>query len=527
MATQTLDLKQSLHLRLSQRMQQAIKLLQMSNQELCNFVEDYAQDNPLLELQAVEDFDPYHAIDNQKEWPLDEPFFENSKKENEALSDLYAQKEVFENLWPDDHTHRNNDSFDVSHSSSSRLNNDDFFDPLSRCTKSESFRSFVLSQIDIIIDKKRRTLAYALCDLLNDDGILCPHWEEDIQNLFPNRSQEDIFVTLKQLQTLEPTGVFARSLSESLLIQLRYKATQQSQIEAKASFEYVVIDGKTLSMTLMEKILEVLPSHNGSPHELAKKLKISFDILNDHLDRLRSLTPRPSSFLNEAPPQSLIPDLIMHKNGQDEWIIELNPHTLPKVYLNSAYYTELRQIMRNPQDKSFLNEKYTEAKWLLKSLHQRALNILKVTDYMIRKQLPFFRSHQGALKPLTLKDVAMATQLSESTVSRVTTDKYIQTPRGLLELKYFFSTSLSHDSSTTIHSAKTIQHHIQQMIRQENQSMPLSDSDIVERLQIHDIVVARRTVAKYRVLLNIENASMRSKYYKWNKRDDKILAIKT
>lgn len=526
MPTQTLDLKQSLQLRLNQRMQQAIKLLQMSNQEISSFVHDYIQDNPLLELATHDDCAPHNETDSPKEWPLDEPLFEQSKEEmKEEMPDtslLYDQP--FENLWPDDYPHNHHDRHDVLPITIKSPWNDGI-DSLERHESPHSFHSFVLSQIDVVIPKKDRPLAYAFCDLLKDDGYLCKGWDEDIRSLFPSLPKDKMFDMLKMLQNLEPTGVFARSLVESLCLQLRYKAGQID--DASDCHNSITIDGHILSMTLMETLLNSLQTHSGSPIDLAKKLNISAETLTIYLAILRQFNPRPSSAFMERIPQTLIPDLIMHKNGYDEWIIELNAQTLPNVYLNSSYYTELRHIMKNTKDKTFLNEKYTEAKWLLKSLHQRALNILKVTDYMVRKQFSFFRSHQGVLKPLTLKDVAIATNLSESTVSRVTTDKYIQTPRGLFELKYFFSTSLSHDNSVTVHSAKTIQHHIQTMIRNENPNTPLSDSDIVERLKLHDIFVARRTIAKYRTLLNIENASMRAKYYKWNRRDDKILAIRT
>lgn len=528
MPTQTLDLKQSLQLRLNQRMQQAIKLLQMSNQEICTFVHDYIQDNPLLELATLDDAlseaFSQDAKDHQNEWPLDEPLFDHEQNTISENSSLYEQKETFENLWPDDYAHEYHEKINAS-DTPIHTQGDNTLDPLARCSNSISFQSFIISQIEVIINEKDRPLAYAFCDLLNEDGYLCSTWEKEIMGLFPSLSKETINAMLKTLQTLEPTGVFARSLVESLCLQLRYKATQTSHISDH--HDVLTIQDKEISMTLMEHLLNKLQTHTGSPLDLAKKLNITADTLTTYLDILRQFNPRPSSAFMDKMPQTLIPDLIMHKNGHDEWVIELNAQTLPNVYLNSTYYTELRHIMKGTKDKKFLNEKYTEAKWLLKSLHQRALNILKVTDYMVRKQFSFFRSHQGVLKPLTLKDVALATNLSESTVSRVTTDKYIQTPRGIFELKYFFSTSLSHANSTTIHSAKTIQNYIQSMIRSENTNNPLSDSDIVERLQLHDIFVARRTVAKYRTLLNIENASMRAKYYKWTQRNDKILAIRT
>ncbi|MBX9976625.1 MAG: RNA polymerase factor sigma-54 [Alphaproteobacteria bacterium] len=487
MTVQTLDLRNTLQLRLTQKMQQAIKLLQMSNQELSEFVSDYIESNPLLEMGSP---DQNYADDS----PFDDDFFDKTP-ESDTTKDLdQPYTDSFENVWQDE--------FSSIKTSSSYYEGDDTYDPFAKITQDETLKAFLLTQIDTVFKcKNTKEIAYILTDLLDEDGYLIEGWEDDIKHL--NLHKKDVDSILTTLQTLDPVGVFARSLEECLILQLKDKGIYQDE---------------------MGIFLHALKNHTGSPKDLAKTLNITMAQCDAFLTLLKSLNPKPGASIGASQIEQVIPDVIMRRNGQD-WVIELNTLNLPALYLNSAYYIELRSMMRGLSEKNFLQEKYTEAKWLLKSLHQRAVNILKVTDTIIRKQADFFKSTSGRIRSLTLKEVALETNLSESTVSRVTTDKYIETPRGLFELKYFFSVGVNASTSDNLHSAKSVQYAIARLIQEENKESPLSDGDIVERLKLTGIYVARRTVAKYRGVLKIENATDRLTYYKWSHGDDKILAI--
>ncbi len=452
---------------------------------------EYIESNPLLE---TEEFSENNNDDSQ-----DSNDFEETLQENycDAFSDTFSDTSTFdtqsyENVWQDDYQLTTTTS-------------DNAYSPILHLTEDIPFKSFIRHQIDLRIHKKDREMAYALCDLLTDEGYLPPSFEEDMI-LLGHENFNKIENILECLQTLEPTGVFARSLEECLILQLKYRGLYSPEIE---------------------RFLLALKSHAGSPNDLARKLHIPLETCTDYLNTLKTLHPKPGLSMGKSTLHQVIPDILMAWRNPHEWSLELNPINLPKVYLNSSYYIELRSMMKSTNDKIFLQEKFTEAKWLLKSLHQRAMNIMKVTHAIIRKQAAFFRSPMGSIKPLTLKEIALETDLSESTVSRVTTDKYIETPRGLFELKYFFSMNVNAREHDNLHSAKSIQSLIRKIISEENQAMPLSDSDIVERLKLMGISVARRTVAKYRDVLRIENASERLKYYKWGQKNAKILAIES
>ncbi len=484
MTVQTLELKNSLQLRLTQKMQQAIGLLQMSNQELSEFLVSYVESNPLLETQE------------------DQVDGENEQSQNEDYSDAFSESfsddfnyEDYENVWQNDLLPLNTPNVATNASA---------YSPLSTIAQEKSFKHSIHSQIRLILgSSEEKEIAYVLTDLLSEDGYLLPSWKEEVISLgFEMTCVETV---LGKLQTLEPTGLFARSLEECLLLQLKEKGC---------------------FLPPLKNFIHTLQQHNGSPNDLARKLNISEETCRGYLDLLKTLNPKPGLSLSSSVVHQVIPDVLMRRRNPYEWSIELNTANLPKVYLNSAYSIELQSCMKTGSDRAFLQEKLTEAKWLLKSLHQRAVNILKVTDAIVRKQAEFFKSTSGRIKPLTLKEVAVETNLSESTVSRVTTDKYIETPRGLFELKHFFSTNVNAEENNNLHSAKSIQSAIRKVIQGEDPLYPLSDNDIVEHLKLLGICIARRTVAKYRDILKIENASERSRYYKWSQKDGKVLAIR-
>jgi len=494
MTGQNLELKTGLHLRLTQKMQQAIKLLQMSNQELSEFVATIVESNPLLDYQEeigghdTDDFDFEPEFGNPLDIDATNPDFEGR---DEVLDHRY------ENVWQDE-------CYEFSSSSSKSLSGDNDYDPFYNIQQQEGLRAYLLNQIKILFQGEHYFIAQAFADLVDDAGYLPSDYEESL--LEKGFSQADVDHVLEILQTLEPAGIFARTLEECLLLQLKDREEYTEEIE---------------------QFLHVLKTHNGSPDALAEKMGISKEACLHYLSLLKTLNPKPGLCIGEISVAQVVPDILMRRSSGD-WVIELNQANLPKVYLNSAYFIELKNIMKKVDDKSYLSEKFAEGKWLLKSLHQRAVNILKVADVVVRHQASFFKNTEGNLKPLTLKDVALETELSESTVSRVTTDKYIETPRGIFELKSFFSTQVG-GYGCEDQSAHGIQQAIRKLIAVEDTQAPLSDGEIVGRLKIMGIAVARRTVVKYRDILKIDNAMERKKFYAWKstdvQKDGKILAF--
>lgn len=459
MTVQTLELKTSLQTRLTQRMQQAIKLLQLNHLELQEVIETYIEENPLLE------------INDQESDASGDDFFD----EESPLNDLYDAD--FDNYYPDDRK-------------SYKSLSDDDFNMFESYTRPQSFREFVQEQINLVMDTSDRPLACELSELLDDFGYLPENYRELLSGSY---AESDVERVLLKLQTLEPIGIFARSFEECLLLQLREKGCDHPK---------------------MEEFLHELSSQKGDISKISRILNISIEGCHALLGLLKPLNPKPAlSFSGSEEHMTVVPDLLMKRKGNGAWGVELNPAVLPKVYFDQNYYLSLKGKMKNLSDRHYLQDKFQEGKWLLKSLQQRAVNMQKIADVIVEKQMDFFKSSRGTIKPLTLREVAFETDLSESTVSRVTTSKYIQTPRGTLELKYFFSSVASDHADDQ--SAKGVQQAIKAMIDKENPTHPLSDSEIAEKLSLQGMAIARRTVAKYRDILKIDNVSDRKRFYEW------------
>ncbi len=246
---------------------------------------------------------------------------------------------------------------------------------------------------------------------------------------------------------------------------------------------------------------------------LAEICGVDQDDIIDMLGELRALTPRPgAAFAGEAAP-AITPDVFVRELPNGAFSVELNADTLPRVLIDRSYYAEVSGLSRTEEEKTFLSECHASANWLIKSLDQRARTILKVASEIVRQQDGFFVSGVRALRPLNLKTVADAVEMHESTVSRVTSNKYIATPRGVFELKYFFSASIPAVQGGESHSAEAVRHRIKDMIDQESREAVLSDDQIVERLRAYGIDIARRTVAKYRESLRIPSSVERRRIF--------------
>jgi RNA polymerase sigma-54 factor len=235
------------------------------------------------------------------------------------------------------------------------------------------------------------------------------------------------------------------------------------------------------------------------------------------ISEIKSLDPRPGFAFDPPLAQPVVPDILMRAQPEGGWVVELNAETLPRVLVNNSYYARVRQATRSKAEKDYLTERLHAANWLVKSLHQRATTILKVAAEIVRQQDAFFRYGVPSLRPLILRDIADAIGMHESTISRVTSNKYMATPRGLYELKYFFTSAISASGGRGAHSAEAVRHRIRALIDGEPAGGTLSDEDIVELLHHEGVDIARRTVAKYRETMRIPSSVRR--------RRDKLLAL--
>jgi len=230
--------------------------------------------------------------------------------------------------------------------------------------------------------------------------------------------------------------------------------------------------------------------------------------LADMLAEIRRLDPKPGAKFETAPTVPVIPDVLMRLGSDGSWIVELNPETLPRVLVNTSYFSVVTKRTRTKEDKALLSERLQTANWLVKSLHQRATTILRVSSEIVRQQDAFFHHGVEHLRPLILRDIALAVDMHESTVSRVTSNKYIETPRGIFKLKYFFTTAIAGTTGES-HSAEAVRHRIKTLIEAEEPEAVLSDDQIVATLKSEGIDIARRTVAKYREALRIPSSVQR------------------
>ncbi|MEM9470278.1 MAG: RNA polymerase factor sigma-54, partial [Pseudomonadota bacterium] len=333
-----------------------------------------------------------------------------------------------------------------------------------------------------------------LIDHLDEAGYLRSSPEELVEQL--GCSEERLERLLKKMRGFDPTGIFAHDLQDCLSLQLEEKRLLDKPTK-------ILLDN-----------LNLLAEHNLKG--LAEKCGVNETYLSDMIADVKALNPKPAADFDHVIVQTAIPDVLMKKQARElggGWRVELNNETLPKVLVNQEYYTEVLSTASQKKDKEYLSQKLSSASWLVKALDQRAQTILKVAAEIIEQQDAFFNYGIEFLKPLTLKDIAEEIDMHESTVSRVTNNKFIATPRGIFELKYFFSTALVSEDGTA-HSSTSIQARIQILIDEENPKKVLSDDRIAEILKEEGIDIARRTVAKYREGLHIPSSVQRRKQKK-------------
>src|SRR5690554_5135212 len=344
---------------------------------------------------------------------------------------------------------------------------------------------------------RERQIAESLIDAVDEAGYLAQTLDEirdgvREQGLGGLRSQEMEQVLLR-LQQFEPTGVFARELRECLLLQLGALPDDTPLLPQ--------------ARRLVRQFLEALAG--GDRRLLKRRLGLDDDALDATIALVRSLDPRPGSDFAATTSDYVIPDLVARHDSHG-WHVELNPEALPRLRIQPDYAALVRRADRS-QDNQFLKEHLQEARWLIKSLSSRNDTLLRVGREIMVRQLDFLEQGDEAMKPLILADIAQAVEMHESTISRVTTQKFIHTPRGVFELKYFFSSHVGGDGDGDVHSSTAIRARLKKLIGEEPARKPLSDSKLVELLADSDIKVARRTVAKYREAMGIPSSSERKR----------------
>jgi RNA polymerase sigma-54 factor len=492
--SQRLELRQSQTLVMTPQLQQAIKMLQLSNLELTQFVDAEIQQNPLLELREAR-LDPAtpptaaEVAESPTTTPLPEAIADDFTPEAaehwQAASGLEGDGSA--DLGGESHSWRGrNGAFDAG----------DRLEIEQTATRPRTLREHLLEQIGAdLSDPGDRVIALHLLDLLDEAGYLRTGLD-GVAHLL-GCEIDRVEAVFARLQQFDPAGVFARDLPECLALQLRDRNRLDPAMQA-------LLDN-----------LPLLAARNIAA--LVRLCGVDAADVADMIAEVKSLDPRPGLAFDPPLAQPVVPDILLRAQPEGGWIVELNSETLPRVLVNSRYCARIRQATRSKADKDYLTERLHAANWLVKSLHQRATTILKVAGEIVRQQEAFFRHGVQSLRPLILRDIADAIGMHESTVSRVTSNKYMATPRGLYELKYFFSSSIPASRGDGAHSAEAVRHRIRGLIDGEPADNTLSDERIVELLQQDGVDIARRTVAKYREAMRIPSSVQR--------RREKLLAV--
>jgi len=509
---QGFQLKFSQNLSLTPQLQQAIRLLQLSSPDLNQEIDLLMQTNPLLERdESGEDeygnttesaTDETASLQTSQESNIDSFNADASETYADANQGIEANQpnEITEfdtNPTSTEYAAEFNDEFDEFSNGSRWDENstppDDDSDFRQQETLPTSLRQHLLSQLKLMpLSDRDQTLALLLVDSINEDGYL----EESIENIVEQMPLElgiealELQTALHHVQHLDPVGVGARSLSECLSLQLE------------------LLPSNTPCLALAKKVAKQYLSSLGARDftKLRKELGCDEATLKQVQKLITSLNPRPGSAFSFIGSQHYIQHEVIVKKIKGIWIASLNDGVIPKLKINQLY----ANIIKRNRDSSsqYLQSQMQEAKWMIKNIQQRFSTILRVSKAIIDRQRNFLEYGEVAMRPLVLREIADELGLHESTISRVTTNKYMLTPRGIFELKYFFGSSVATDSGGTC-SATAIRALIKQLIDQENQRKPFSDNQITELLAKQGIVVARRTIAKYRESLNIGAANLR------------------
>ncbi len=482
-------MKPSIQLRLGQnltmtpQLQQAIRLLQLSTLELKQEIQEALESNLMLEIEE----DQQDALSQ-----------ETDPKPDQASSDIApeppgaegSQDNIPEELPVDANWE---DQYDIPVTRTQQSSSGESTDFLARESHAETLQDYLLWQLNLTpFSDQDRGIAMAIIDGIAPDGYLKVPLEDILAEMQDEELDlEEVLTVLHRIQHFDPPGIAARDPRECLLLQLEQLPDQPLKAQAEK---------------LLRDHFELLTGNNEA--RIRKQLKINSEEVRQVFRLIRSLNPHPGSAISPPDTRYVEPDVfVQKKNGR--WLVSLNPDTMPRLRVNPEYAALVKRA-DNSSDNVTLKDHLQEARWFLKSLQGRNQTLLKVATRIVEVQQGFFEHGEEAMKPLILKDIAEAVDMHESTISRITTGKYMHTPRGVLEFKYFFSSHVSTDNGDQA-SATAIRAHIRKLILAEDPKKPLSDNKIATMLSNEGIKVARRTVAKYREAMAIPPSNERKR----------------
>jgi len=480
-------MKQSLQLRMGQQLtmtpqlQQAIKLLQLSSLELQQEIQQALESNMMLEVDETESLKP---LDDSETVVAAEPKSEDNSDFALDIPDELSLDLSWESIY---------DDALVPHTSASKGEGD--FE-LQQSSKAQSLQEYLLAQLELaVLSEKDQAIARAIIDAVNLDGYL----NTDLDDIYLGLTEqiedldfEEVVAVLHTVQNFDPTGVAAIDLADCLSLQLR---------QLPATHPH-----KKNALALVKSHLLLLA--NGDLDKLARELKVSEIQLESIISLIKQLNPKPGSQLQSVEYQYIIPDVFVIKR-EGLWQVSLNPEISPKLRINPLYAGMIKRA-DSSQDNCSMKNHLQEAKWLIKSLHGRNETLLRVAQSIIDKQQDFLEHGAVAMRAMVLRDIAQELELHESTISRITTHKYMHTPNGIVEFKYFFSSHVSTTEGGEC-SSTAIRAFIKELIGNELPSKPLSDDKIAVLLQAKGINIARRTIAKYREAMSISASNQRKR----------------
>ena len=473
-------MKQGLQLRLSQQLamtpqlQQAIRLLQLSTLELQQELQQALESNPLLEQ-----IDTHEEIDTR----------ETQDSETLDTADALEQKEMPEELPLDA-------SWDTIYTAGTPSGTSgDYIDdelPVYQGETTQTLQDYLMWQVELTpFSDTDRAIATSIVDAVDDTGYLTVPLEDILESMGDEEIDiDEVEAVLKRIQRFDPVGVAAKDLRDCLLIQLsQFDKTTPWLEEARL---------------IISDHLDLLANHDF--RTLMRVTRLKEDVLKEAVNLIQSLDPRPGQSIQTGEPEYVIPDVLVRKHN-GHWTVELNSDSIPRLQINQ-HYASMCNNARNDGDSQFIRSNLQDAKWLIKSLESRNDTLLRVSRCIVEQQQAFFEQGEEYMKPMVLADIAQAVEMHESTISRVTTQKYLHSPRGIFELKYFFSGHVNTEGGGEA-SSTAIRALVKKLIAAENPAKPLSDSKLTSLLSEQGIMVARRTVAKYRESLSIPPSNQR------------------
>ena len=473
-------MKQGLQLRLSQQLamtpqlQQAIRLLQLSTLELQQELQQALESNPLLEQ-----IDTHEEIDTR----------ETQDSETLDTADALEQKEMPEELPLDA-------SWDTIYTAGTPSGTSgDYIDdelPVYQGETTQTLQDYLMWQVELTpFSDTDRAIATSIVDAVDDTGYLTVPLEDILESMGDEEIDiDEVEAVLKRIQRFDPVGVAAKDLRDCLLIQLsQFDKTTPWLEEARL---------------IISDHLDLLANHDF--RTLMRVTRLKEDVLKEAVNLIQSLDPRPGQSIQTGEPEYVIPDVLVRKHN-GHWTVELNSDSTPRLQINQ-HYASMCNNARNDGDSQFIRSNLQDAKWLIKSLESRNDTLLRVSRCIVEQQQAFFEQGEEYMKPMVLADIAQAVEMHESTISRVTTQKYLHSPRGIFELKYFFSSHVNTEGGGEA-SSTAIRALVKKLIAAENPAKPLSDSKLTSLLSEQGIMVARRTVEKYRESLSIPPSNQR------------------